>query len=115
MEKRYYSRPDKQHLDTVRSTFSSSQFFWDKNTKELHQEVSSLTRGGGNSPFRAEGNQWFVTVVSSKTGQSVNFKLIQVDKDASGEDVYGWRLVPTEESIQHVPACKGVRMLIVND
>ncbi len=47
--------------------------------------------------------------IENLEGKTREFKLVKVDRDASNEDVYGWRL----EEI--VAEGKGLELLIVND
>lgn len=43
------------------------------------------------------------------------FVFTHADKDASGEDVYGWNYIPTGNSLSLNPALAGHRVLIIND
>jgi hypothetical protein len=37
------------------------------------------------------------------------------DADMNGDEIGGWRLRPTPESVRRVPEVRDVRMLIIND
>lgn len=43
---------------------------------------------------------------SAKTGNLIQFDMTKVDKDGSGEDIYGWN---------YVSNCKTYDLLIIND
>jgi hypothetical protein len=43
------------------------------------------------------------------------FAFDKCDKDASGEDVMGWRFKPTGDSVSLNPALAGCGVLIIND
>ena len=46
-----------------------------------------------------------VFLKSSKTGKELRFSLTKIDKDGSGEDIYGWNYVSSN----------GMKLLIIND
>lgn len=46
--------------------------------------------------------------------QHVTYKVAKTFSDVEGDITY-WELLPTENSLQEVPAAKGTRILIYND
>jgi hypothetical protein len=98
------------------ATFSSDIFFFHKDTNTFSVDMSQLDEGGTSPVWEAAYNDACdegFKMVSSKTGQSVMYVVEQIDKNAD-QEIQGWHLIPTAESIRRVPACKGTKILVVN-
>lgn len=50
-------------------------------------------------------------IISHKTGKTEGFYLNHVDKDRSGEDIYGYHFLPMNPELVK----KNVRVLLIND
>jgi len=90
---------------------------FDKDGKTLSQEVSNLTNAGACCAFYGQlsnGTQG-ITVTDTDKFETYVFVFYCVDKDASGEDTYGWRFVVTMDTVTKYPHMQGHRVLIVND
>ena len=91
---------------------------FDKDGKSLSQDVSMLShRGAGGGAVigkLANGTQG-ITITDVDKGETYIFVFYCVDKDASGEDTMGWRLVVTMDTVTKYPHMQGHRVLIVND
>lgn len=90
---------------------------FDKDEKTLSQEVSMLN-------FRSQRRAVYGQLANGTTGITITdtsrfetyvFVFHSVDKDASGEDTYGWRFVVTMDTVTKYPHMQGHRVLIVND
>jgi hypothetical protein len=102
------------------TTLSSSEFDYNKETKTFSADISMLTNGGRRNVFVQVYNDAIdqgVRVVSVVTGKEVVYVVDGIDYLAPHDcdEIAGWRLIPTDESIRKVPQCKGTKMLIVND
>jgi len=80
--------------------FYSSQFQYQPDTKSYVAEASDLAIGTPGQYITLDG---------------YSFMFVGVDKDASGEDTYGWNYKPTMNSIELNPAMQGHKVLIIND
>lgn len=102
----------------VASTFKMSQFDFDRATKLFTTEISMLCEGQRQLPVFTQiyddACDVGLKLVSDKTGKEVVFYLDTEDRDGENE-IQGWRLKPTTESIRKVPECKDLTMLIIND
>lgn len=101
------------------ATFSSNQFFFDKQTKLFTTDMSMLDNGRTvqvfHKVYQDAIDQGFI-MVSHHTGKEITFVIDKIDggdEEHDGE-IMGWNLVPTAESIRKIPACKGMRVLIIN-
>ena len=83
--------------------YGTEQFTYVKETKTFVTEIS-LLETNGFVPAR-------FTLVSHKTDRAVEFEGYAEDRDASGEDVMGWRYRSTDPD----PAMDGITVLIIND
>lgn len=54
-----------------------------------------------------------VTVAGNRHEIAIAFYV--EDADMNGDEIGGWRLRPTPESVRRVPEVRDVRMLIIND
>jgi hypothetical protein len=91
---------------------------FDKDGKTFSQEVSTLShRGAGAAAVigqLANGTQG-ITITDPDKGETYTFVFYCVDKDASGEDTYGWRCVVTMDTVTKYPHMQGTRVLIFNN
>ncbi len=69
---------------------------YDKEQKSFSAYSSDLQKGSG---------EHIITLVNPKTSGSKIFFLTSVDRDASGEDIYGWNYKSND----------GYKLLIIND
>lgn len=82
-------------------TLKHAHFHWDRDTKMYTTEVSQLGLPPGRIPedFKMVG----------PNGATFEYTLVGVDRDTSGEDVYGWHYTsPT-------PWVNPAKVLIIND
>jgi len=82
--------------------FRSEQFQWQEGSKTYVAEASELRLQPGRVP-----------VVVSINGNE--FAHSSTDRDASDEDIAGWRYKPTPETLAKSPVFSGTSVLIVND
>jgi len=82
--------------------FRSEQFQWQEFSKTYVAEASELRLPPGRIP----------TVVSINGN---DFSHSSTDRDASDEDIAGWRYKPTAATLAKSKAFSGVQVLIVND
>jgi hypothetical protein len=98
------------------ATFSSKSFFFTPESNLFTVDMSTLDNGGTRPVFHQVYNDSIdegFTMVSSSTGQNVDYVIDRTDYNNDNE-ILGWNLIPTDESIRKVPRCKGTRVLIVN-
>ena len=79
-------------------TISTDNLFWDKESRTFIAELSDL-------PDDLEVHR-IMYVVNPRTGVKKAYTHIGTDKDASGEDVYGWRFRNGETDTE---------LLLIND
>lgn len=95
--------------------FSTEQFSYDNKT--FRAEVSDLSRGGHMSIFGMIYNDACdegLTLVSHKTGKEAKFAVDYIHKD-NENDIMWWTLVPTRDTIRHLPSLRNIRVVIYND
>ena len=80
--------------------FKPAQFEYNPDTRTYVAEASTLGIGAPHKYISIDGYAFVFT---------------HTDKDASGEDVYGWNYKPTMNSIGLNSALHGHRVLIIND
>jgi hypothetical protein len=104
------------------TAFGTDEFDFDKTTRSFAQEISTLSRGSTRLVFGRvypdSADEGFTLVAKPGFMESFRelvFYVHHEDRDASGEDIMGWVLHPTPESIQKYPTCEGVTVLIIND
>lgn len=68
---------------------NTNQFDWHKDTKCFCSEASDLGIGMAPEAFDLK---------SSRTGEIVRMVLSKIDRDATGEDIYGWHFKTATES-----------------
>jgi hypothetical protein len=101
----------------VSSVFRTAQFDFDKKSKLFTQEISTLCQGQRRLPVFTQiyddACDIGLKLISDHTGKEIVF--VVAGEDTDGEDIHGWRLEPTTESIRKVPECANLKMLIIND
>lgn len=82
--------------------FKSQQFQWQAASKTYVAEASELGIAVGqlDPVVNIDGN---------------HFVYSGTDRDASGEDIAGWRFKPTQASLFKNPSLEGASVLIIND
>ena len=103
--------------DIANTSFSSSDFDYNRETKTFVQEISSLSQGSTKQVFSQvydDACDEGFRIVSKVTGKSVVYVVDGHDYNADNE-IQGWRLIPTRDSIRRVPECKGTHVLVIND
>lgn len=78
---------------------------YDKKDKCFSEEISMLQHSGVTNINALYHEVCDVTLYNPVTGKSKVFSLKKVDKDGSGEDIYGWNFATKD----------GLRLLIIND
>ena len=98
--------------------FSTSKFHWTPADGLFSQELSSL----GVKPTQNAFHRLYpdacdegITLVSEVTNKEATYYVDSVDTDSSHEDIYGWNLLPTPETIKQLPHLKNTKILIIND
>jgi hypothetical protein len=94
------------------------------NSKQLHRsegqtfvaELSDFEQTFRFKQIYPDAADEGMTVVSNRTGREVDYVVVKVDQ-MPGEDfeIAGWNLEPTAKSLRQVPACRGTKLLIIND
>ena len=80
--------------------FQASQFQYQPENKAYVAEASELRIGNPGRYVYLDGYA---------------FMFVGADKDASGEDTYGWNYKPTMNAISLNPGLHGHSVLIIND
>lgn len=94
-------------------TFPCSRFTWIADAKSLAAEVSDL----GHNPFRrlyADAADEGLAITSGRTGRVARFYVESTNRDADN-DVIGWTLRPTPETLRLVPESAGIKVVVFND
>lgn len=102
------------------TTLSTKDFKFDRVSRRLTAEISSLGHGNKLNIWTQaypDSCDEGVRVVSEHTGEEIMFVVEKIDYYGHGEDreLGGWHLVPTDESKRRVPKCRDLKMLIIND
>jgi hypothetical protein len=103
--------------DIAITSFFSSDFSYDREQKMFTEEISTLSQGGRRQVFSQvydDACDEGFKMISKVTGKIVYYVVDSEDRDGENE-LQGWRLVPTRDSIRRVPECKGTSVLIIND
>lgn len=82
--------------------FKSDQFQWQEFSKTYVAEASELRLPPGRIPTEV--------IINGNA-----FAYSSTDKDASDEDIAGWRYKPTAATLAKSKTFSGVQVLIVND
>jgi hypothetical protein len=104
-------------MDIASTSFWSSEFEYNPKTRTLVQEISTLSQGGSKQVFSRvydDACDEGFKIVSKVTAHAVVYVVDGHDTNADNE-IQGWRLVPTQDSVRRVPACKGTHVLVIND
>lgn len=91
-------------------TFQLSQFDFDKVSRELVGEASTIQRGGQVKLFGQvfdDACDQGLVIQSHRTGKYLTFVVDKVDQDREGE-IQGWWLKPLNSMVQ-------LKVLIIND
>ena len=93
--------------------FQTSMFHYDPTDRTFSQAASSL---GDNIFHRVyqDACDRGITLVSDKTGQSVDYAVVSEDRNRDGE-IEGWWLVPTREALRKCRSACNTKILIIND
>lgn len=83
----------------------TDQFSYQRNY--VREGQSTFTAGLSDLKLKSEFESMFV-LIGAKTGQRKVFELFKLDKDSSGEDIYGWWYKAIDASLPIV-------VLIAND
>jgi len=98
--------------------FSTNMLNYSKKDRTFSQEISVLEhtihRGNVFHQVYPDACDEGITLVSTQTGQEVDYVVTSVDQNQEGE-IAGWWLKPTAQSIRRVPACRNTHVLIIND
>lgn len=95
--------------------FSTKQFSYDNKT--FRAEISDLLKGGQFSVFGLiydDACDEGLTLVSHKTGKEAKFVVDYIHKDPE-KDIMWWTLVPTRDTVRHLPSLCNTRVVIYND
>lgn len=99
-------------------TYALQDFDWDKGSRVLTAEASTLTQGGKVPLFGLvydDSEDMGFNVYSRITNREITFVVTSTDRDANG-DVAGWRLEPILVSEDGLPVwSRGLRVLVIND
>jgi hypothetical protein len=96
--------------------FDATLFTWNSKDKKFVAEASELQkrfifhRTGKYSGAFAAGQPGLVI---KGRQHEVEYYVTKVDR--SGEDIAGWNLIPTPDSLQRVPQAAGTSVLVIND
>jgi hypothetical protein len=109
----------KHLISTIGQTaFSVDDFDYDKETRMFSQDISMLAHGCDNRPVFCKiypvSCDLGLVLINHKTGNETKWAVDGEDRDGDNE-ISGWRLVPTAETIRKFPRLIAVTMLIVND
>jgi hypothetical protein len=86
--------------------------------KRFSAEISDLQLPRGMSPFHLTNDGGVAkrsVVLVGKTGVEVEYVLAFTDANPREGEIYGYNLVPSKRSAAEVPACRGTKMLLIND
>lgn len=106
---------NKEVLDML---FSTDEFHWNSMDGSFTQELSSLKIRPDQTPFhrvRHEAPVDGIALVSHVTGQAAYYFIDKIDKNHHKNEIYGWHLLPTSETIKAIPRLKNTKVLIIND
>lgn len=95
------------------ATVSSKNFDWFPERRTFIAEMSELPEHFRFEQVYPDACDAGFHMLSHRTGQEIVF--VMSATDMSGEDIAGWRFVPTRESLRRVPSAAGVSVLIIND
>lgn len=94
---------------------NTNQFDINVLRKTFVEEMSSTLGNQGWTQIYPDACDAGVILTSHKTGLESSWYIHEIDYDYGGEDIMGWRLLPTPESLRKYPRLKGWTMLIIND
>lgn len=98
--------------------FLTSMFHWTPEEGLFSQELSSLNVKPSQCPFHQiypDACDEGVVLISQVTGKEATYYVSSVDTDETREDIYGWNLLPTPETVRQQPRLKNTKILIIND
>ena len=91
---------------------SSKQFTWLPETRRFIAEVSELGANPFGQIYPDACDMGFV-MISAVTGKES--KWVEDSQIYDGDELAGWRFVPTDETVRKLPILKGVVVEILND
>jgi len=96
--------------------FSTNMFHWTPEEGLFSQELSSLGVRLNQNAFHqlySDACDEGITLISHVTGKEANYFVDHMDM--SYEEIQGWNLLPTPETIKQQPRLKNTKVLIIND
>jgi hypothetical protein len=87
------------------------QMTWLPGTRTFSAELSEVRGFEPAQIYRDAADVGLV--LEGRTGKEVTYAFAREDR--FGEQVMGWRFVPTPESLRAVPRARGTSVLIIND
>lgn len=100
-------------LNVVR--FNSKMFSHFPATKALVAEISDLGAGNPFQPLYDDAADVGFALRNSKTGNVTRWSLAETLRDPVENEILGWKLVPTPETVRAQPETAGYTVRLLND
>jgi hypothetical protein len=92
---------------------STDKFHYHPEDRLFTQEISSLGKDFRFGQVYDDACDEGFVLISKKTEKEI---ILYVDRhDMNDDEIVGWWLKPTSESIKKVPEAQGIRVLVIND
>ena len=95
------------------TTFNSTQFSYNKQTKVFSAFMSDLDQGGRIEPFKRifdDAPDIGFSITSSISGKAVDYVVLEFPTDEKNR----WVLAPTAHAIRRVPQAIGTKVVVYN-